>query len=103
MQGKTKMLKMSRKGSMNLLNLVINTVVLGIVVVVAFLIIHSLHTSINKNGEATNVANTAISNLKIGFNTIATNILIPVVLAGILITLVVRSFRFGGRREEARD
>ena len=74
MEAKTKMLQMSKKGQMgvgNLTGFTIALLVVGIVVVVAFLIIGSFQTTLTKNGEATSAVNTSISNVSSAFSTIA--------------------------------
>ena len=108
MQAKTKMLQMSKKGQMgigNLTGFTIALLVVGIVVVVAFLIVGSFQTTLTKNGEATTAVNTSIGNVNSAFSTIASYLplIVLVVVAGIIITVVVLSFAFGGRREEGRD
>ena len=107
MQAKTKMLQMSRKGQMSVDNLsgfTIALLVVGIVVVIAFLIRGSFQTTLTRNGEATTAVNISISNVNNALNTIvAIPITILVIVAGIIITVVVLSFAFGGRREEGRD
>ena len=108
MQAKTKMLQMSKKGQMgvgNLTGFTIALLVVGIVVVVAFLIIGSFQTTLTKNGEATTAVNTSISNVSSAFSTIASYLplIALVVVAGIIISVVVLSFAFGGRKEEGRD
>ena len=108
MQAKTKMLQMSKKGQMDIGNLpgfAISSLVFSIVVVVAFLIIGSFQTTLTKNGEATTAVNTSIGNVSSAFSTIASYLplIALVVVAGIIISVVVLSFAFGGRREEGRD
>lgn len=85
----------------NLPGLAIGLLVIGIVVFVALLIMGSFQTTINKNGEATNGANTAISNSESSFNLM---LAIPIVISlAVFILLIIRSLSFGGRKEEARD
>ena len=107
MQAKTKMLK-SKRGQMGmdimgLSGFAIALLVVGIVVVVAFLITGSFQTTLNKNGEATTAVNTSIANVNSAFSTIASYLplIALVVVAGIIITVVVLSFQFNrGRRSE---
>ena len=108
MQAKTKMLQMSKKGQMGVGNLSGFTIVLlrgGILGVILSLIILSFSTTLTKNGEATTAVNTSISNMNSAFSTIASYLplIALVVVAGIIITVVVLSLAFGGRREEGRD
>ena len=96
----------SKKGQMGVQNLsgfAIALLVVGIVVVVAFLIMGSFQTTLTKNGEATSAVNTSIGNVNSAFSTIASYLplIALVVVAGIIITVVVLSFAFGqSRRSE---
>ena len=104
MQAKTKMLQMSKKGQMgvgNLSGFAIALLVVGIVVVVAFLIMGSFQTTLTKNGEATTAVNTSIGNVNSALKIIITFPGPLFVVAGIII-VVVSSFAFR-RREEGRD
>ncbi len=108
MQAKTKMLQMSKKGQMGVGNLSGFAIALlpeGILGVIFSLIIWSFQTTLTKNGEATTAVNTSIGNVNSAFSTIASYLplIVLVVVAGIIITVVVLSFAFGGRREEGRD
>ena len=108
MQAKTKMLQISRKGQMGIGQLrafAIELLVGGILGIVTSLIIGSFQTTLTENGEVTTTVNTSISNVNSSFSTIASYspLITLVVVAGIIITVVVLSFNFGGRREESRD
>ena len=103
MKGKLMELMKSKKGQMGVQNLsgfAIALLVVGIVVVVAFLIMGSFQTTLTKNGEATSAVNTSIGNVNSAFSTIASYLplIALVVVAGIIITVVVLSFAFGGSR-----
>ena len=104
MQTKLKMLQKSRRGQMDIMGLsgfAIALLVVGIVVVVAFLITGSFQTTLTANHEATSAVNTSIGNVNSAFNTIASYLplIALVVVAGIIITVVVLSFNFGGKRK----
>ena len=108
MQAKTKMLQMSKKGQMGIGNLTGFTIAwlsAGILGVIFSLIIGSFQTTLTRNGEATTAVNTSISNMNSAFSTIASYLplIALVVVAGIIITVVVLSLAFGGRRVEGRD
>jgi hypothetical protein len=95
---------MSKKGQMgvgNLSGFAIALLVVGIVVVVAFLIMGSFQTTLTKNGEATTAVNTSIGNVNSALKIIITFPGPLFVVAGIII-VVVSSFAFR-RREEGRD
>jgi Na+/proline symporter len=69
--------------------------VVGIVVVVAFLITGSFQTTLNKNGEATAAVNTTISNVNSAFSTIASlPPIILVVATVIIISIAVVILKF---------
>ena len=107
MQAKTKMLQMSKNGQLGIGNMSTFTIASlfgGIIFLVVLSIMGSFQTILSKNGEATIAVNTSIGNVNSALNTI-TNIpiIILVIVAGIIITVVVLSFAFGGRREEGRD
>ena len=103
------MLQMSRKGQMSVDNLsgfTIALLVVGIVVVIAFLIRGSFQTTLTRNGEATTAVNISISNVNNALNTIVAipiTILVTIAVVIIEIIVVVLSFVFGGRREEGSD
>ena len=104
MQTKLKMLQKSRRGQMDIMGLsgfAIALLVVGIVVVVAFLILGSFQTTLTTNHEATAAVNTSITNVSSAFSTIASYLplIALVVVAGIIITVVVLSFKLGGRRK----
>lgn len=110
MKSTTKMkVKLSRKGQIGINQLsgfAIALLLVGIVVVVAFLITGSFQTTLQKNGEATTSVNTSIANVNTGFSTIAAYLplIALVVVAGIIIGVVVLSFNFGGeRRKESKE
>ncbi|MCL4397070.1 hypothetical protein M1494_01860 [Candidatus Parvarchaeota archaeon] len=77
--------------------------VLGIVIVMAFSIIGSFHTTLNNNGMATNNINTTINNVNFGINTISSTPTLLVVIAGIIVTAVFISFNSGEREERSEE
>ncbi len=108
MKAETKMLSKSRKGQMDIMGLsgfAIALLVVGIVVVVAFLITGSFQTTLTTNHEATAAVNTSLTNVNSAFSTIASYLplIALVVVAGIIITVVVLSFRFGGEKRSREE
>jgi heme/copper-type cytochrome/quinol oxidase subunit 2 len=98
---------MSQKGQMSVTNLsgfAIALLVVGIVVVVAFLITGSFQTTLIKNGEDTPTINASMVDTNNAFGIIQN---LPPVIIGIVLFLISAiiflRFRGNGREEEVRD